>query len=282
MRLRNVVATAAVSAALIAGSVAGPLAAGTAHAEDTFLGILPEPALRGANDVGCNPSAHKPNPVVLVHGLGATASENWFAFAPYLAERGYCVFAKTYGMDPRYPGRGGLTSMQESAAELASFVDEVLAATGARKVDLVGHSEGALMPRHYLKFLGGAAKVEHFVGWAGPNHGTTFGGLAPYRTVFPGFDAGMGQFCGSCPQFMIGSDFLTALNAGDETIGKVKYTVLITRYDQLVTPIETSYLRGNNVTNILIQDVNPSTYADHAGMAADPTTFELTLAGLGR
>lgn len=280
MRLRNLAANAAVSAALIAGYVAGPLAAGTAHAEDTVAGILPEPGLRGANDLACKPSADKPNPVVLVHGLGATASENWFAFAPYLAEQGYCVFATTYGKDTRYPGRGGFKPMEESAAELAAFVDQVRTATGATKVDIVGHSEGALMPRYYLKFLGGAAKVDHFVGWAGPNHGTTFGGFAPFRTAFPGFDAGMGQACGSCPQFMIGSDFLTKLNAGDETIGSVAYTVLATRYDELVTPIETSFLIGNHVTNILLQDENPSTFADHAGMAADPTTFELTRAAL--
>ena len=40
-----------------------------------------------------------------------------------------------------------------------------------------GHSQGGMMPRYYLKFLGGAAKVAKLVGLAPSNHGTTVLGL---------------------------------------------------------------------------------------------------------
>ena len=78
---------------------------------------------------------------------------------PRFAAAGYCTYALTYGQLNGIPLFAGLDKMENSAAELAKFVDEVLASTGASKVDLIGHSEGAIMPRYYLKFLGGASKV---------------------------------------------------------------------------------------------------------------------------
>lgn len=50
--------------------------------------------------------------------------------------------------------------MEQSSQELGAFVDQVLAATGKSKVDLVGHSEGTVMPRYWMEFDGGAAKVD--------------------------------------------------------------------------------------------------------------------------
>lgn len=278
--LSRVAVAAASALTAIAVAVAGPMGPGAQAADvpPDHAWIIPEPALSGANDFTCKPTAEHPNPVVLVHGLGATASENWYFLAPQLAAQGYCVYAKTYGMDARYESRGGFKPMDQSAVELKNFVDEVLAATGAKKVDLVGHSEGAIMPRWYLKFLGGAAKVDHFVGWAGPNHGTNIQGITELRTAFPGWDQQMGQYCGSCPQFMPGSDFLTKLNAGDETPGSVKYTVIVTKYDEVVTPYRTSFLEGAN--NIVLQEVDPANYAGHVSMAWDQTTFALTLKAL--
>jgi pimeloyl-ACP methyl ester carboxylesterase len=282
--LRHLTAAVGGAAALLAALVAGPGSAQASPADggDNIAGVLPEPPIVGLNNFACKPSKSHPRPVVLVHGLGATATENWHFFAPYLMQRGFCVFALTYGETEHYPGRGGVLPMEQSAQQLADFVDEVRERTGAEQVDMVGHSEGGIMPRYYIKFLGGHEEVANFVGWAAPNHGTDINGLTRLRTAFPGFDEELANHCGSCPQFMIGSDFMQRLNAGkDETIGKVKYTVLATRYDEVVTPVETSFLRGDNVTNVLLQDADPHAYVGHVGMAWDPLTFELTMKGLG-
>ena len=107
--------------------------------------------LQGANDWTCHPSAAHPRPVVLVPGLSGNSGRDYQAAAPLLANNGYCVFA--FDFSDR-----GFESNVTAAAGLSDFVDRVLAATGATDVDLVGHSQGGMMPRYYLEFLGGADK----------------------------------------------------------------------------------------------------------------------------
>src|SRR5581483_7731666 len=89
----------------------------------------------------------------------------------------YCVFALTYGASPNDPYIGGVEPMEQSSAQLAAFVNRVLAATHAKKVDLVGHSEGTVMPQYYLKFRGGATKVAKYVAIAPLYQGTTLDGV---------------------------------------------------------------------------------------------------------
>lgn len=112
----------------------------------------------GWNDFSCKPSSAHPRPVVLVHGTLANSVDNWLVLAPYLKDRGYCVFSLDYGQLPGVPFFHALGPIDKSAAQLSAYVDKVLAATGAAKADLVGHSQGGMMPRYYLKFLGGAAR----------------------------------------------------------------------------------------------------------------------------
>ena len=52
-------------------------------------------------------------------------------------------------------------------------VTKTIDSTGAAKVSLVGHSQGGLMPRYFIKYLGGAGIVDDLVGLAPSNHGTT-------------------------------------------------------------------------------------------------------------
>ncbi len=132
-------------------------------------------AAQGRQRLACTPTAAHPRPVVLVHGLGANMGMNWSYLSPKLKERGYCVFALTYGLHPLaapFGAPGGTIPIQDSAKELKTFVDRVLRETGAAEVDLVGHSEGTFMPQYYLKFLGGAAVVKRYVAWTPLYDGT--------------------------------------------------------------------------------------------------------------
>jgi pimeloyl-ACP methyl ester carboxylesterase len=112
----------------------------------------------GYNDFHCKPSAEHPNPVIMLHGLGANANV-WSYMGPRFALKGYCAFSMTYGRLPNIPLLGGLNDLIESAHEVSEFVDKVLASTGASKVDLLGHSEGSTLTRVYLKYNHGVAKT---------------------------------------------------------------------------------------------------------------------------
>jgi triacylglycerol esterase/lipase EstA (alpha/beta hydrolase family) len=239
-------------------------ALGYAHAS-------PSASPPGANDWSCRPSAAHPRPVILVHGTFADMSDSWQALSPLLHNHGYCVFALNYGA---YAGSGAagvyaVGDIAESAAQLSTFVDQVLAASGATQADLVGHSQGGMMPRYYLKQLGGAAKVHTLVGLAPSNHGTTLNGLFTLAGYLPGAAAFTGSLCPACQQQSAGSPFLTALNSGGETVPGVDYTSIESRYDEVVTPYTSAFLSGPNVTNILLQDQCPLDLGEHLSMPYD-------------
>ncbi|UXY18942.1 lipase family protein [Streptomyces cynarae] len=217
----------------------------------------------GWNDYSCKPSAAHPRPVVLVHGTFANSVDNWLAFAPYLEDRGYCVFSLDYGQLSGVPLFHGLGPIDQSAQQLSVFVDDVRAATGAAKVDIVGHSQGGMMPRYYLKFLGGAAKVNTLVGIAPDNHGTTLDGLTNLLPYFPGAQDLLSATTPGLADQVAGSAFLTKLNAGGDTVAGVHYTVIATKYDEVVTPYRSQFLTGSDVHNVLLQDLCGVDLSEH-------------------
>jgi triacylglycerol esterase/lipase EstA (alpha/beta hydrolase family) len=257
-------------ATAVASAQAAPLpviyngVAGYAHAS-------PSASPPGANNWSCKPSGAHPRPVVLVHGTFADMSDSWQALSPLLADSGYCVFALNYGS---YAGSGSLGvyatgDIAQSAQQLSAFVNQVLSATGASQVDLVGHSQGGMMPRYYLRFLGGASKVHALVGLAPSNHGTTLEGLFTLAGYLPGADAFVATLCPACEQQAAGSAFLTRLNAGGETVAGVSYTVIESANDEVVTPYTSAFLSGPNVTNILLQSQCPLDQGEHLSMPYD-------------
>lgn len=230
----------------------------------------------GANDWNCRPSAAHPNPVILVHGLFANMAENWFTLSPQLKSAGYCVFALNYGANAASQAMfgqvNGLGPIEQSADELGAFVQQVRTATGAAKVDIVGHSLGGMMPRYYLQFLGGANYVNALVQIAADNKGTTLHGVNKLAAAFPLVaQAVAGSWCQSCLQSLNDASFIINLNASGQTVPGVKYTVIVTKYDDVVVPYTSQFLpAGPNVKNILIQDQCLFDFSNHIAMAVDP------------
>jgi triacylglycerol lipase len=220
----------------------------------------------GANDWSCTPTTAHPSPVVIVHGTFGDSKSLLDRLSWSLHSAGYCVFALDYGNRATGP-------IEKSAEQLKTFVDQVLAATGAARVSMVGHSQGGMMPRYYLKFLGGASKVDDLVGLAPSNHGTSNPLL---------LTPGLGYLCPSCLQQKTGSSFLGKLNGGDETPGNVSYTNIVTRNDEVVLPYTSGYLTGDRTTNIRLQSKCPFDLSGHLLIPMDGPAIRMVLNALGR
>ncbi len=274
--------------ALLAAAVPnGPAAAAAADTgpelknfPEALLYSVTEPTATplGANDWDCTPSRRHPRPVVLVHGTAENRFDNWALMSPTLADAGWCVFALNYnGLSPTpfY----GTRDIGESALELGHFVDRVLRRTGARQVDLVGHSQGGMMPRRYLRVDDSAArKVHDLVALAPSNYGTTASGVLPVIGSLPGGEVVLGVPCFACVQQREGSDFLRDLNRGPDTVAGVRYTVIATTHDEVVTPWRNAFLRDGRaayVRNISLQDRCPADQVEHLGISYDPVAIRL-------
>ena len=259
---------------------------------------VPIPTVEGTNDFGCVPSPEHPRPVVLIHGTKMD-STTWTVLAPQLIEQGYCVFAPNYGAVGLLfePGKvvWGSGDIPESAREVGGFIDEVLAATGASQVDVVGHSQGGIVARQYMKFDGGTDsadpsrnKVHSLVTLGATNHGTTFGGLQELAKLvtslgLPGDAITPLTWNMAGAQQLVGSPVLVNLNAGGDALPGVDYTVIATRDDQISTPPELTFLRTGDtesVHNLWVQDVCPGATTGHLGLVTDPAPNYMVLSAL--
>ena len=237
----------------------------------------------GAN-VSCHPSAAHPYPVVLVEGTFSSMYNSFEAISPDLVNNGYCVYAFNYGQTIPLSMFHAMGDIRSSAAQLSAEVNHVLAATGASKVDLVGWSQGGMMPRYYINSLGGAAKVNMLVGFAPSNYGTTVDGLQQLVSDFglEGVVTGLLSIsCAACVQQLQGSSFLSSLNQ-TPTVPGVKYIVIETAGDDVVTPYTNAFLpAAPNVQNIVLQNQCRQDASDHISIAYDSNALQDMINALG-
>lgn len=296
MQLNRIMVTVLSACFLLVGTSTISAAAPTEPTPGfSTMGQSPE----GANDWSCTPSAQHPNPVVLVHGTGVSMTDTWSLLAPQLSSMGFCVFALNYGgaqeiLNPDVI-HWGISDISISAKELATFVDSVRFHTGARQVDIVGHSQGGVVARQYLKFEGGANPsdpsqniVHSLVTLGATNHGTTFGGLQANAEMLsamgvPGDLLVQVTWGPAGVQQLRGTPFLAALNAGSETQPGVNYTVIATTQDKISTPPEATFLTagpGSEVNNQWVQDVCPDSTVSHGELVIAPDSLNLVKSAL--
>ena len=173
-------------------------------------------------------------PVLLIHGYQCNRGF-WFWLRPRLEAAGWTV--ATHSLEPVF------SDIDAYAEGIARRIDEVLAATGAPRLILVGHSMGGLASRAYLR-RHGAVKVARLITLGTPHHGTLLASL------------GLGP---NARQMRIGSPWLSALAAPLPPASVSIYSC----HDNYVFPQQAcSTLEGAN--NVAIGGVS------HLGMAFSP------------
>lgn len=185
------------------------------------------------------------DPILFVHGYGGS-SANWDNMKSRFLADGWQdveLYSYTYSF---------LASNASTATEIKNQVDAILKKTGATKVDIIAHSMGSVSSRYYLKNLGGSSKVDAWVSLGGPNHGTDDVDTQNCQTV-------------PCREIAIGSSFLAALNAGDETPGLVRYGTWRSPCDTTINPDDSVILLGalNTLTACIV----------HFNLITDPTVY---------
>lgn len=204
------------------------------------------------------------DPVLLIHGTGSTSFESWGStYVPALTHAEFEVFTLDL------PGKA-YTDIQWSAEYLVYALRRISAVTG-RRVDVIGHSQGGLDVRWALKWWPETrALVDDLITLGTPHHGTVIVEVQCAVGCKPAHR-----------QMMMASNFLAALNAGDE-LGLAEHTTSIfSLTDELVQPQlpeSTSALPG--AANIAVQDLCPGRPVDHVGLMRDGAVWILVLDAL--
>lgn len=209
-------------------------------------------------------AASTKDPVIIVTGFttGPLIEPGYAPLAARLRNDGYTVSVLSY---PDY----GTGDIHDQAVRLRDRVNQVRASSGAAKVDLVAHSMGGLVSRDYIKTLGGTSTVDSLVMLGTPNYGTSLANLATFFT----FGTCIGIT--ACEQMAIGSSYLGALNAGDDTPGNVSYTAITTAAELVVTPYTSVYLANDgNIANIRVQSQCFGRWPGHLGLILDGAVYD--------
>lgn len=204
--------------------------------------------------------------MVLLHGTVSTPASNFSRLAPRLRAAGRCGYAVLYGA---MFGWGGVGDIDASADEVTRFVGEVLRVTGARQVDVVAFSQGALVLRDALQRKLDPDDVRLAVLLAPNYHGTS----ADLASRVPA------ALCRACGQQASGSALLRRLADGGELAPGVRYAALSTTDDAWVLPVSRQAPTGpaDRVRAEVLQDRCPGVTVPHEQLPAHPAAVTWTV-----
>jgi hypothetical protein len=150
-------------------------------------------------------------------------------------------------------------------------------AVAGRKIAIIGHSQGGMLPRWALRFWPDTrGMVDDQIGFAGSNHGTVVAAPVCLPGCSPAFQ-----------QQRSDSEFTKALNSGQETFPGISYTEVYTHTDWVVVPnLDSSgssslHGGGGDISNVAVQDICPLDLNEHLLLGTiDPVAYALAIDAL--
>ncbi|MBC7630797.1 hypothetical protein [Aeromicrobium sp.] len=168
------------------------------------------------------------------------------------------------------PTRSGTGDLRNQAKRLDNTAKEAMSRTGATSVDVVGYSAGGVVARLWVRNGGGASVARRVLTLGSPHHGTDVAALA-------------GEVAGGCPtaceELAPDSDFLRALNAGDESPAGPRWITVRSEDDQTVTPADSASLTG--ALDITVQQICADATTPHSDLPSDPVVLAVLSSTLG-
>jgi hypothetical protein len=250
-----------------------PAAASAAYASPNRPGpALSVPAAKLAAALKCTGTLRGAShaPVLLVPGTALNPTTDYgYGWEPALSKLGWPYCAVTL------PGNA-MGDIQVAGEYVVYAIRTMYAAYGGR-IDVVGHSQGGMVPRWALRFWPDTrAMVDDLVGLSPSNHGTLDAIPACAQSCAPAFW-----------QQRSNAAFIAALNSAQETFPGISYTNVYTNTDEVVVPnfgpAASSSLSGGGgaIANVAIQSVCPADLTEHLGIGIyDNTAYQLALDAL--
>jgi triacylglycerol esterase/lipase EstA (alpha/beta hydrolase family) len=210
-------------------------------------------------------------PVLLVQGTGATAEDNWsWTYEPAFDKLGI-PWCQTDLPDHA-------TGDIQINAQYVVYAIREMHQEADRKIAIVGHSQGGMLPRWALRFWPDTRKlVDDVIGFAPSNHGTAQASQT----------CGDGECTAADWQQWDISGFVKALNSSAETWAGISYTNVYTHTDEIVIPnsddtgSSSLHTGKGKIVNVATQDVCPSDVMEHLTIGTiDPVAYALAIDAL--
>lgn len=230
------------------------------------LSVVMAPVASAAS-VSAQP-ASTPNPVIVAGGAFYPEITQW-PLRDTIARDGRDVHVFTIDNPANLLEENSLKPLDETSVRFGAFVDDVLARTGAQRVDIVTHSQSGLLTQYFIKRLGGANKVGTVVNFSGIAHGSLLGNFALELGDLRCLHVTL------CEQLAMDSDFLRDLNDPTDAAPGVRYVNFTSRNEEFVFPFENNFMTGpGDITNVLLQDQCPRDFAEHLMLPLYPPLIE--------